>query len=66
MPGEHKVHPYMHPESLCRGESCIRPYPAFQWFLLFSDRLLCVMFKKVLIANHFKGNYLIPDTFQGL
>jgi len=26
MPGEHKVHPYIHPEILCRGESCIRLY----------------------------------------
>jgi hypothetical protein len=41
MPGEQKVHPYDHPETLCRGESCIRPYWAFSHFLLFSDRLLC-------------------------
>jgi heptosyltransferase-2 len=25
MPGEHKVHPYVHPETVCRSESCIRP-----------------------------------------
>ena len=28
MPGEHEVHPYIPPGSLCRGESSIRPYPA--------------------------------------
>jgi hypothetical protein len=39
-PGEHKVHPYLRPETLCRGESCIRPYTAFRWSLLFSDSLL--------------------------
>jgi len=25
MPGEHEVHPYLRRETLCRGESCIRP-----------------------------------------
>ncbi len=25
MPGEHEVHPYLRWETLCRGESCIRP-----------------------------------------
>ncbi len=39
MPGEHKVHPYLHLETLCRGESCIRLYPGFYCFLLFSDSL---------------------------
>ena len=35
MPGEHKVHPYLHLETLCRGESCVRLYTGFQCFLLF-------------------------------
>ncbi|NIM80510.1 MAG: hypothetical protein GTO45_17185 [Candidatus Aminicenantes bacterium] len=39
MSGEHEVHPYIHPGSLCRGESCIRHYSEFRWFLLFSDNL---------------------------
>jgi hypothetical protein len=25
MPGEHKVHPYVHLEVLCRGEPRVRP-----------------------------------------
>jgi len=33
--GEHKVHPYLPPETLCRGESCIRPHPVFNPFLGF-------------------------------
>ncbi len=40
MPGEHKVHPYVHIETLHRGESCIRPFRSFYRFLLFSGRLL--------------------------
>jgi hypothetical protein len=40
IPGEHKVHPYAHPEVLCRGESCIRPFRSFYRFFLFSDSLL--------------------------
>jgi hypothetical protein len=39
MPGEHKVHPYAHPETICRGESCIRPFRSFYRFFLFSDSL---------------------------
>jgi hypothetical protein len=33
--GEHKVHPYLRPEFLCRGESCIRPDLEFNPFLGF-------------------------------
>ncbi len=31
--GEHKVHPYLRPETLCRGESCIRPHATSDPFL---------------------------------
>jgi hypothetical protein len=37
--GEHEVHPYLKPERLCRGESCIRLYYPFAPFQAFSDRL---------------------------
>jgi hypothetical protein len=37
--GEHEVHPYLKPERLCRGESCIRLYYRFASFQAFSDRL---------------------------
>jgi hypothetical protein len=40
MPGEHEVHPYINPGSLCRGESCIRPFSTFDPFFAFSDSLL--------------------------
>jgi hypothetical protein len=40
MSGEHKVHPYAHPEILCRGGSCIRPFRSFYRFFLFSDSLI--------------------------
>jgi hypothetical protein len=33
--GEHKVHPYINPETLCRGESCVRPNFEFNPFLWF-------------------------------
>ena len=33
--GEHKVHPYLFPETLCRGESCVRPNLEFNPFLGF-------------------------------
>ncbi len=33
--GEHKVHPYLRPETICRGESCIRPNIEFNPFLGF-------------------------------
>jgi len=33
--GEHKVHPYVRPETLCRGESCIRPTSTFDHFFGF-------------------------------
>ncbi len=40
MPGEHKVHPYLHPGVLCRGESCIRPHRIFSFFFLFLNRFI--------------------------
>ncbi len=35
--GEHEVRPYGSRETLCRGESCIRPFSSFDHFMLFSD-----------------------------
>ncbi len=40
--GEHKIHPYFHPEILCRGESCIRPNRIPAAFFVFSDRLIWI------------------------
>jgi hypothetical protein len=40
MAGEQEVHPYIRPETLCRGESCIRPCFQFITFSQFSDSLL--------------------------
>ena len=34
-PGEHEVHPYVRLETLCRGESCIRPISTFGHFFGF-------------------------------
>ncbi len=36
---EHEVHPYMHRDILCRGESCIRPNYTSIYFYSFSDGL---------------------------
>jgi len=54
--GEHKVHPYLRPETICRGESWIRPYSSFFRLLLFPARLpfdsvgVNLVFTRVLLA----------------
>ncbi len=52
VPGEHKVHPYLNLETLCRGESRIRPNRIFFPFFVFSGRFivfgLVVMFLVVM------------------
>jgi hypothetical protein len=36
MPGEHKVHPYDHPETLCRGSVCFLYSPVLVIFSFFA------------------------------
>ena len=58
MPGEHKVHPYLHAEVLCKGESCIRPNRIFPLSFVFSGRLivLClVIFILMVMAQPILG-----------
>ncbi len=57
-PGEHKVHPYLHLETLRRGESCIRPNRIFFPFFVFSGRLivLClVIFILIVMTQSMPG-----------
>ncbi len=45
MPGEHKVHPYSRPETLCRGESCIRPFRFLSKGEVFARKRVQIVFE---------------------